>query len=123
MALEDPCNFSQKIIIREWTNIPLEYEVRRILGDSDVIQFRGFVHSKKLNAVSQYYHYVYFEHIARDKDKISRLLQEFYEQIKDRIPLSNFVLDFALDPTTNRVMVIEINVSSSVICSLFLTAL
>jgi len=97
LALEDKQNFTQKLIVRKWVGVPIEFE------------FRGFVNKKKLNAMCQYYHYIYFPHLVQQKEEIEKLIKDLYETIKDIIPLESLVLDFAVDLQQKKAMVIEIN--------------
>ncbi|MFX0142216.1 MAG: hypothetical protein ACFFDN_51735, partial [Candidatus Hodarchaeota archaeon] len=87
--------FSQKIFVREWINIPIDME------------FRGFVHKKNLNAISQYYHYLLFPNLHKDISTIEKRIKEFYNSIKDKISIESFIIDFAV--LKDNVILIELN--------------
>eukprot|EP01089_Gocevia_fonbrunei_P021407 TRINITY_DN8318_c0_g1_i2.p1 TRINITY_DN8318_c0_g1~~TRINITY_DN8318_c0_g1_i2.p1 ORF type:complete len:281 (-),score=36.93 TRINITY_DN8318_c0_g1_i2:67-909(-) len=88
--------FTQNVILREWVNIPIEME------------FRGFVYQKKLTALSQYYHTVYFPHL---KDQISDIIEKiksfWNDELINVIPIETSIVDFAVLET--RILVIELN--------------
>lgn len=50
------------------------------------MEFRGFVNNKSLNAVSQYISFAYSQELFDRKEEISKLLLDFFETIKDKIP-------------------------------------
>jgi len=85
-----------KIIVRAWVDIPIEYE------------FRGFVCKKQLNALAQYFHYIYFPKLVEEKQSIEARILEYFESIKDLIIHENFVIDFAI-LVDGSIKVIEIN--------------
>ena len=69
---------------------------------------RGFVYGKKLNAVSHYYQFLYSEVLVERKEEISRKIVEYFERhVKEKIPLENYVIDFAV--IGEEVCVIELN--------------
>ena len=90
-----PKEFTQKIIIREWIDIPIDME------------FRGFVHDKALNALSQYYHYCFFPKLVQELPIIERRIKDFYESIKDSVSLNSFIIDFAV--LEDEILIIELN--------------
>ena len=86
--LKFPEKFSTHIIIRKWENIPLESE------------YRIFVKSGKVTAISQYFTQIYFPAISQQKDVIKNEILAFWEKIRPLlmappINLSEFVIDFA----------------------------
>jgi hypothetical protein len=95
LALEFPDSWDMKIIIRKWVSIPPSME------------FRGFVHEKKLTALSQYFHIVYFPDLPPQKELIQSRIFHLFEQIKDIIPVNNFIIDFGV--VEDKVLVIELN--------------
>eukprot|EP00028_Trichosphaerium_sp_Am-I-7-wt_P005107 CAMPEP_0168531888 /NCGR_PEP_ID=MMETSP0405-20121227/15805_1 /TAXON_ID=498012 /ORGANISM="Trichosphaerium sp, Strain Am-I-7 wt" /LENGTH=181 /DNA_ID=CAMNT_0008556955 /DNA_START=75 /DNA_END=620 /DNA_ORIENTATION=+ len=99
LAFEHPDKWSQKIVLREFVDVPIEYE------------YRGFVVDGKLTCMCQYYHFAYFEHLHKDKDKIEKMVTEFFDSLKDKVPLTEktYVIDFAMDLPNNKVYLIEIN--------------
>eukprot|EP01087_Luapelamoeba_hula_P016383 TRINITY_DN5034_c2_g1_i1.p1 TRINITY_DN5034_c2_g1~~TRINITY_DN5034_c2_g1_i1.p1 ORF type:complete len:344 (+),score=66.96 TRINITY_DN5034_c2_g1_i1:114-1145(+) len=97
LALEFPKSWDMKVIIREWVTIDPSME------------FRGFVRDKKFTALSQYFHIVYFANLTAEgvRDRLHQQMAECFEQIKDRVQVSNFIIDFAV--VGSRVYVIELN--------------
>ncbi|MFX1452836.1 MAG: hypothetical protein ACFFCM_18510 [Promethearchaeota archaeon] len=87
--------FTQKIFVREWIDIPIDME------------FRGFVHKKNLNAISQYYHYLLFPNLPKQIPIIEKRIKAFYNSIKNKITLDSFIIDFAV--LKDRVILIEFN--------------
>eukprot|EP00027_Filamoeba_sp_ATCC50430_P014116 CAMPEP_0168574356 /NCGR_PEP_ID=MMETSP0413-20121227/19032_1 /TAXON_ID=136452 /ORGANISM="Filamoeba nolandi, Strain NC-AS-23-1" /LENGTH=380 /DNA_ID=CAMNT_0008607683 /DNA_START=165 /DNA_END=1307 /DNA_ORIENTATION=- len=113
-AEEHPNKFKLSIIIREWIEM------------DPALEFRGFVFNHSLNAISQYCYYQFFDFLPKCKDQIQTLLTSFYDkEIKNIIPHTNCVIDFAIcknsnnntndsnltfdDPSQWRVMIIELN--------------
>ncbi len=87
--------FTQKIFIREWIDIPIDME------------FRGFIHKKNLNSISQYYHYLLFPNLPKQIPIIEKRIKEFYNTIKNKITLESFIIDFAI--LKDKVILIELN--------------
>lgn len=99
--------------------IPIEYE------------FRGFINNKKLNALSQYYvlfllflfyffpfHLItllfkvicFFPHLLEQREKLCDRIQRFFEQqVLPVFPFTSMVVDFAYEPSTDRIYVLELN--------------
>lgn len=97
LALEDRAHFAQNVVIRQWVPIPIEYE------------FRGFVHNRKLNALSQYYHHCYFPELVAREAEIANTVRDFWTRIEPLLPVDSMICDFAVDLANNRVYVLEIN--------------
>ncbi len=83
------------LLVREWVDIPSWAE------------FRGFVWNGTLNAIGQYNHLVVFPELKSHTAAIRADLEAFYASIRDRIPLSNYIIDFAW--TKDRVYLVEVN--------------
>jgi D123 len=99
LALERPSQWTQKIVIREWMCIPLQFE------------FRGFVRNRSLNALSQYYHTCFYEDVHKHHQLCCDLITEFYAtHIRHLIPIESCVCDFVVDLEHKRVLVVELNV-------------
>lgn len=99
LALEYPQNWKQQIVLRRWCDVPIRFELR------------GFVYDNKLTALCQYYNEVVCTELLENKDRIQRLVLDFFEQIRDRMPLTpkEYVVDFLVDLEKDRVLVVEIN--------------
>jgi len=87
--------FDIQIIVRQWVTVPISGE------------FRGFVYAKELTALSQYFDSCYFPELIKNESKILSRIQEFFTKIKKSIPLSNYIIDFAL--TSENIYIIELN--------------
>eukprot|EP00007_Cunea_sp_BSH-02190019_P001082 CAMPEP_0174235266 /NCGR_PEP_ID=MMETSP0417-20130205/4772_1 /TAXON_ID=242541 /ORGANISM="Mayorella sp, Strain BSH-02190019" /LENGTH=348 /DNA_ID=CAMNT_0015313751 /DNA_START=167 /DNA_END=1210 /DNA_ORIENTATION=+ len=97
LALERPVEWTQKIVIREWMCIPLQFE------------FRGFVRERRLNALSQYYHKCFYQDVHENHELCRDLICDFYERIKDQIPIASCICDFVVDLDQKRVLIVELN--------------
>lgn len=96
LDLQFPEEFTTSIIVRPWISIPLHSE------------FRAFVCNGKMNAISQYYSWCYFETLAQKKDQYLQWILEFFERIQQKIKLVDYVIDFVvLD--SGQVLVLELN--------------
>lgn len=86
------------IVIRKWESILPEYE------------FRSFVYGSKMTAITQYYKTTYVPEMAKKKETLQEQMLSFFEEkVKSRIPIANYVIDFAIVPETNVIWVVEIN--------------
>eukprot|EP01124_Arcella_intermedia_P028909 TRINITY_DN5993_c0_g1_i1.p1 TRINITY_DN5993_c0_g1~~TRINITY_DN5993_c0_g1_i1.p1 ORF type:complete len:205 (+),score=33.96 TRINITY_DN5993_c0_g1_i1:521-1135(+) len=85
-----------QLILRKWVPIPIQME------------FRGYVCKGKLNGLSQYFHYLYFEELKEMKPQIIQKVEMLWDSIKQNITQTSYVIDFCIlaDGTTK---VIEIN--------------
>jgi len=99
LALDFSSNWSQHFVVRQFVNIPIEYE------------FRGFIVNNELRAMCQYYHYIYFPELVAAKDKINEIILKKFEEIKDIVPIKSktYVVDWAVDLPNEKVYVIELN--------------
>lgn len=93
--------FSMKIVVREWVDIIPEYE------------FRGFVHKKSFNALTQYYKACYVPEIVQQKQKIEEMINNLFQQYQPEIDkegkIESYVADFAFDADFNHVYLVELN--------------
>ncbi|KAH3744536.1 cell division cycle protein 123-like [Pelomyxa schiedti] len=98
MSLEHPNEAPMNIVLREWKRFSVSCE------------WRGFVHGKTLVALSQYFDTCYFQDVAINKEKIVLTIQTFFDtKLKHRIPLENYIIDFAVAPDWTEVLIIELN--------------
>eukprot|EP01083_Nonionella_stella_P039472 107344_1 len=76
-----------KLIIRKWSEITLGSE------------FRGFINKNGvLNGLSQYYHFLYFECVKRNKDKIQNAVLSYYnKRIKHMLLNHHYLLPCVID--------------------------
>ena len=71
-------------------------------ADYERNEFRCFIYNKKLNAISQYITYCYYNH---DKNKVINLIHKFIKKIK--IPYDDCTVDILLE--NDECKIIEIN--------------
>jgi len=107
LALEHPERFEkfEHFVVRKWVDLDPSME------------FRGFVFDNKLNALSQYNHLAFFQHVVDEASDIVASINEFFYNIvltrlKDKF--QKYIVDFALVPSTNptekyKIWVIELN--------------
>ena len=63
----------------------------------DDLEFRAFIYNNKLTAITQYDHYIKFEHIIKNKDKYQKMINDYWNKnIKDIIKIPNYSIDFAI---------------------------
>jgi len=91
-------DFDTHLVIREWLD-----DVPYRCG----YEFRGFVHKKSLNALSQYFSFLYFKDLVDSKKEVEKRILDFYNNIKGALPHESFVIDFLV--LKDRVLVIELN--------------
>jgi len=99
LALQFPDHWSQHFIVRKFVPVPIEYE------------FRAFVVDNKFRAMCQYYHYIYFPILVKNKDRVLKLVLDKFEQLKNLVPFKEktYVIDWAVDLENEKVYVIELN--------------
>ena len=74
----------QQIVLREWNNeLSLDYE------------FRVFIYNNRITAISQYDLYGLFPHLIEEKEKIKKLIHDFWEkEVKNKIKFPFYIVDF-----------------------------
>eukprot|EP00467_Chlorarachnion_reptans_P020011 CAMPEP_0114506012 /NCGR_PEP_ID=MMETSP0109-20121206/11182_1 /TAXON_ID=29199 /ORGANISM="Chlorarachnion reptans, Strain CCCM449" /LENGTH=343 /DNA_ID=CAMNT_0001684535 /DNA_START=112 /DNA_END=1143 /DNA_ORIENTATION=+ len=73
--------------------------VRKFARFDPEMEFRAFVHKKKLTAITQYNDLCYFPSVHRNFKKISaRLMDEYKQKLWEKLPLESCVLDLVLCP-------------------------
>lgn len=73
-----------------------------------VTEFRGFVWDGQLNCIGQYWHSLYWPHLKELKDQIASDCRQFFEKIRDSLPVPNAMLDLAwVGP--GEVLLVEVN--------------
>ena len=74
----------QQIVLREWNNeLSCDYE------------FRTFIYNNKITAITQYDHYGIFPHLFEEKEKIEKLIHDFWEkEVKNKIKFPYYIVDF-----------------------------
>ena len=76
---------------------------------NDDLEFRAFIYNNKLTAITQYDHYIKFDHIIQNKDKYEKLINEYWlKNIKDLIKTPHYSIDFAI-MNDNQVIAIEMS--------------
>jgi len=99
LAFDYKQNWGQHFIVREFVEIPIEYE------------FRAFIVDNQFRAMCQYYHYIYFPKLVENKELINKLVLEKWNDVKDLVPMNpkTYVADFAVDLENQKVYIIELN--------------
>ena len=86
--------------LKDWINEGgKEMIALREFGDNlcDDLEFRAFIYNNKLTAITQYDHYIKFEHIIKNKDKYQKMIHEYWSKnIKDIMKVPNYSIDFAI---------------------------
>jgi hypothetical protein len=77
-------DFAVSLVIRAWD--------ARITPQCE---FRGFVWDRKLNCVGQYWHSLYYPELEGIKEQVAADCLEFFELLKDSLPVPNAMLDLA----------------------------
>jgi hypothetical protein len=96
--LDQSPSWNMKLIVREFVDMDPAYE------------FRGFVHNKKLTALSQYFSDSSFSYVTSNTNSIPDRAREFFTaNIAPLLPdtHANCILDFVVAP--GRVYVVELN--------------
>ena len=99
LALERPERWAESFAVRRWVDISVGME------------FRGFVKSGKLTALSQYNHLCFFPELAEQQAEIESNVRGFFdESIRERLAptFQEYVIDFALTES-GEIYVIELN--------------
>jgi len=88
--------FKSKIVVRRYRRVDPSME------------FRGFVHHKQLTCLSQYESGLYFPNLPPLKQQISSQIQTFFETISPLISQRSYIIDIAILPN-NQIVVVELN--------------
>jgi hypothetical protein len=97
LAFEQPDKWSQCVVLREWVEIPLYFEMR------------GFVYDRKLTALSQYYSVSVYDEILTQASKLEEKIRDFVAQIGPLLPCEAVVMDIGVEEKSGRVFLIELN--------------
>ncbi|GFO13449.1 cell division cycle protein 123 homolog [Plakobranchus ocellatus] len=100
LALALPDRFRENWVIRQFVDIDVDME------------FRGFVHQKRLTALSQYNYLIFSQRLADNRDFYLHSITEFFEvKIKPKLArfVNDYIIDFAMCEAGTKVWVIEIN--------------
>ncbi|RUS81413.1 hypothetical protein EGW08_010851 [Elysia chlorotica] len=100
LALALPSRFRENWIVRKFVDIDVDME------------FRGFVHQRRLTALSQYNYLIYSQRLARNKDFYLQTISTFFDiNIKPKLCsfVKDYIIDFAVCENGAKVWVIEIN--------------
>jgi len=92
-------NFDMKMVIRHWTEILPEWE------------FRAFVKKKKLTSCTQYYQSCFVPEFVTHKQRIQECIFKIFDEVKDKIKLDDYTIDFALSPLLEegKIWIVELN--------------
>lgn len=81
--------FKENFVLRQFYDIDVDME------------FRGFVFDGRLTALSQYNYLIHSQRLNENKNKISRLIEDYYvhevgKKLTSENYLPNFIIDFAV---------------------------
>eukprot|EP01103_Thecamoeba_quadrilineata_P004888 TRINITY_DN14762_c0_g1_i1.p1 TRINITY_DN14762_c0_g1~~TRINITY_DN14762_c0_g1_i1.p1 ORF type:complete len:405 (+),score=31.59 TRINITY_DN14762_c0_g1_i1:1199-2413(+) len=77
-------------------NCPVLLVLRRWVEIEPAFEFRGFVHNKKLTALSQYYSLFFFPELLPLKDQIQKFIQDYFKaNILSKVSHDYYCIDFA----------------------------
>ena len=87
-------NWNESIVVRQWVNIEPDME------------FRCFVCSGKLTAISQYRHLIYFARLHKNEVYLKHVMTQFLEvtiiaKLQGLFPRDDYVIDLALELNHN----------------------
>ncbi|GFO13447.1 cell division cycle protein 123 homolog [Plakobranchus ocellatus] len=100
LELALPDRFRENWVIRQFVDIDVDME------------FRGFVHQKRLTALSQYNCLIFSQRLANNKDFYLQRITEFFEvKIKPKLEtfFNDYIIDFAVCEAGTKIWVIEFN--------------
>lgn len=86
-----------KVVVRKWEEFDAEWE------------FRCFIVNNEIMACSQYYTLCYISDLVHNKTRVQKFIKDWFESIRDLIPISNYTIDFAIAKDLSKAWVIEIN--------------
>ena len=91
-------------------NEPMNMIVREFVRFPVMNELRGFVHEKKLTALSQYNNLVHFPQHRHNKQVVEEAVRETMEEVIGAMEdtLESFIVDLVLDEA-GRVWVVEVN--------------
>jgi hypothetical protein len=92
--------WTQELVVRKWENIQQEWE------------FRAFVYGGKLTACTQYNVGLYVPLLVEKRLETAQRVQNFWSQTIHPLleqHIQTYVVDFAVDPHSDKIWVVEIN--------------
>jgi hypothetical protein len=93
----DSSDFDMEVVVRKWMDIYQEWE------------FRSFIFGGKMTGCSQYYSGTFVPELFANKEGVQNRIVSFFESTKHLIPLDDYVIDYALDPFSEKIWIVEIN--------------
>jgi hypothetical protein len=91
--------FNSRLVLREWVPEVIE---------RPQYEFRGFVHNRSLNALTQYFTCIHFPEIVQEKAAIAARVQTFFNDcVVSKIAHDHYIIDFVI--LQDRIIVIELN--------------
>ncbi len=93
------CQWSQHIVLRQWIDIPIHYELR------------GFIYNNQLTGLCQYFNDAVFPELVNNQQRVLQLVQSTFDTVKNLVPVEpkEYVMDFAVDLANNKCWIIELN--------------
>ena len=72
-------------------------------------EFRVFVHTHTLTAISQYDHYAFYPHLSPQREAIERSIRTLWKDIHPHLGVESYCLDVAYSPSTGLCVMIELS--------------
>ncbi|KAL6071758.1 hypothetical protein QOT17_005928 [Balamuthia mandrillaris] len=88
---------------------PLNIVLRKWMFIHPSMEFRGFVYKRRITGLSQYIDSCFFRTLVEKQDWCKHKILEFFDDVKDILPVETCVIDFAILPEDERVVIIELN--------------
>jgi gamma-glutamylcyclotransferase (GGCT)/AIG2-like uncharacterized protein YtfP len=86
----------EQICLRDWSpDMSMDYE------------FRVFVCSDEISAISQYDHYCHYPHLETQRNYLKAGIESLWKKIHFRVGVSSYIFDVAYLPTSESFIVIE----------------
>lgn len=72
-------------------------------------EFRVFVHSGRITAISQYDHYAYYPHLESQREGIEEAIRLLWGEIHPHLGVESYCLDVAYCPSSGHCVMIELS--------------
>jgi len=96
---ENTTSMHFNLILRDWDPMPQDHE------------FRCYVKGRKILAISQYHCYNFFEALQEEShiERARNAIMSVHDEVKDHLPVPNYIIDIAVHPIDFSCKIIEIN--------------
>ena len=69
----------------------------------------GLIYNNEITVITHYYENCYVKEIVDREDEIVSRIRAKFDEINKKVPISNYTIDFCVDPNSDKVWLIEIN--------------